>query len=348
MGKKKKDRLLLNLLEGEKHRHRVAMVNEEGAFNQHEPNSNMARMFVVMLLIHVVVIGGIIIYDWMNGEEMPQPATATREHRPVQASPLPQPALGMGAQDPMSSEEYATYEWRSGDSIQSVAKKLEISEETLIKLNMLDQGAQIEQNTILRYPKRPVVKAKPIGLAGAHGDAAVPAPAQTGLAAAQAPASLPPAKEQTFSFQPDIMGDLTPAPQITPMPVQDTPPPAVTKAPAGEPEAKPAPRQEPKVADTPLPAPKAVEKPVPKAIPVTRPPQQQEKAQPKKVVDSTPDKKAAPKAAARAGTHTVKPGETLYSISSRYGVTVKALQTANKITRPELLRDGMTLTIPGK
>ena len=67
--KKKKDKLLLNFLEGEKHKHRVAMVNEEAAWNQHEPNSNMARMFVIMLLIHVIVIGGIIIYDWMNGEE---------------------------------------------------------------------------------------------------------------------------------------------------------------------------------------------------------------------------------------------------------------------------------------
>ena len=50
MSNKKKDKLLLNLLEGERHRHRVAMVTDEGTFNQHEPNSNMARMFVVMLL----------------------------------------------------------------------------------------------------------------------------------------------------------------------------------------------------------------------------------------------------------------------------------------------------------
>ena len=45
MSTKKKDKLLINLLEGERYKHRVAMVTDEGAFNQHEPNSNMARMF---------------------------------------------------------------------------------------------------------------------------------------------------------------------------------------------------------------------------------------------------------------------------------------------------------------
>jgi LysM repeat protein len=44
----------------------------------------------------------------------------------------------------------------------------------------------------------------------------------------------------------------------------------------------------------------------------------------------------------------VKPNETLYGIASRQGVTVKALQDANKITKPELLREGMKLVIPVK
>ena len=93
MSKKKNDRLLLNLLEGEKHKHRVAMVNEEAAWNQHEPNSNMARMFVVMLLIHVVVIGGIIIYDWLNGEEAQTTTLVSDVASSVNASAMPAPAL---------------------------------------------------------------------------------------------------------------------------------------------------------------------------------------------------------------------------------------------------------------
>lgn len=81
---KKKNKLLLNLVESNKHRHHVAMVNHEAEWNQHESNSGMARMFLIMLLIHVVVIGGIIVYDWMNGEEVaPRTVIAKmRRHSP--------------------------------------------------------------------------------------------------------------------------------------------------------------------------------------------------------------------------------------------------------------------------
>jgi hypothetical protein len=40
----KEKKLLLNLMSGERQRHRVALVTEEGEWNQHEPNSGMARM----------------------------------------------------------------------------------------------------------------------------------------------------------------------------------------------------------------------------------------------------------------------------------------------------------------
>ena len=78
---------------------------------------------------------------------------------------------------------------------------------------------------------------------------------------------------------------------------------------------------------------------MPKAIPVKRytPPAVAEKPAPKK----------SP-AAAKGKPYTVKPGETLYGIASRNGTTVQALQAANKISKPESLRDGMKLVIPGK
>lgn len=46
-------------------------------------------------------------------------------------------------------------------------------------------------------------------------------------------------------------------------------------------------------------------------------------------------------------TYTVKAGDTLYSISRKYGVTVKALASANKITNYSLIRIGQVLVIPG-
>ncbi|HEY1084885.1 MAG TPA: LysM peptidoglycan-binding domain-containing protein [Prosthecobacter sp.] len=365
MSKKKKDKLLLNLLEGEKYKHRVAMVTDEGTFNQHEPNSNMARMFVVMLLIHVVVIGGIIIYDFVNGEEAPATKVKQESSQQAVASALPAaPDLSLGGTE--SLEEHSTYRWNSGDSIPSVAKKLKVSEEVLIKLNKVDQGRQLNTNDVILFPKAPVVKAVGIGVAGKDGELARPVPAEASIAAAEVPINLALPGESNFSFSPTIENELTPAPTVAPgaMKVQDSPPPAVSKEASGEvvrvelpakvenkpkvEEAPPAPKPEP--APQPV-AKREVEKEVPKAIPVPRPEPKAEpvveKAPVKKIADTPPPAKKEPAKAAGIN-HTVQSGETLYRIASKHGVSVKALQDANKISRPEALKIGMKLVIPKK
>lgn len=48
-----------------------------------------------------------------------------------------------------------------------------------------------------------------------------------------------------------------------------------------------------------------------------------------------------------AATHTVARGETLYAIAARYGVSTRDLASYNGITRPESLRPGEVLRIPG-
>ncbi|MCB1480320.1 MAG: LysM peptidoglycan-binding domain-containing protein [Rhodobiaceae bacterium] len=62
-------------------------------------------------------------------------------------------------------------------------------------------------------------------------------------------------------------------------------------------------------------------------------------------VDRQPPAAAAPTSS--GGTHTVATGETLYSISRRYGVTVEALSAQNGISSPSQLRVGQRLSIPG-
>lgn len=56
----------------------------------------------------------------------------------------------------------------------------------------------------------------------------------------------------------------------------------------------------------------------------------------------------APSAPVTAGaTHTVQPGENLYRIALRYGVTVQALSECNNIYNPDHLFAGQKLIIPG-
>ncbi|MFC0560120.1 LysM peptidoglycan-binding domain-containing protein [Halalkalibacter alkalisediminis] len=44
--------------------------------------------------------------------------------------------------------------------------------------------------------------------------------------------------------------------------------------------------------------------------------------------------------------HTVQPGETLWSIANRYGVTLQELMFLNAITNPNLVYIGQVLRIP--
>jgi LysM repeat protein len=57
-----------------------------------------------------------------------------------------------------------------------------------------------------------------------------------------------------------------------------------------------------------------------------------------------------PTAAPAGGTtvHVVQPGETIYAIARRYGVSPQAIITANNLANPDRIRPGDQLTIPGQ
>lgn len=50
--------------------------------------------------------------------------------------------------------------------------------------------------------------------------------------------------------------------------------------------------------------------------------------------------------AGQAGTHIVKAGDSLWSISKRYGKSLDEIIRANKISNPDLIYPGMTIIIP--
>lgn len=85
----------------ERERLRVAAtVTQEREWPQNEPNQGLARMFVVMLLIHVVVIGGVIIYDFVGEPEDAKPVASTPTSAPKTAAPAPTPATQSVASEP--------------------------------------------------------------------------------------------------------------------------------------------------------------------------------------------------------------------------------------------------------
>jgi LysM repeat protein len=203
--KSKKDSLIIKLIDGDRHKHRVALVTDEGEWNQHEPNTGMARMFVVMLLIHVVLIGGIIVYDFMGEEEAPAQTITQAARAQTSSSGLPQAsqeiinAQANAVANPDNDTEQYTV--ASGDSIRSIAEKHSTTEEKVIEMNRLDKGIQIEPGTLLNVPKQAVPSAVPVDTATAlamtrqsppetQGESVRPENAPASITASESPISL--------------------------------------------------------------------------------------------------------------------------------------------------------------
>jgi LysM repeat protein len=203
--KSKKDSLIIKLIDGDRHKHRVALVTDEGEWNQHEPNTGMARIFVVMLLIHVVLIGGIIVYDFMGEEESPAQTITQAARAQTSSSGLPQAsqevinAQANAVANPDNDTEQYTV--ASGDSIRSIAEKHSTTEEKIIEMNRLDKGIQIEPGTLLNVPKQAVPSAVPVDTATAlamtrqsppetQGESVRPENAPASITASESPISL--------------------------------------------------------------------------------------------------------------------------------------------------------------
>ncbi|MDB0056832.1 LysM peptidoglycan-binding domain-containing protein [Akkermansiaceae bacterium] len=103
-----------------------------------------------------------------------------------------------------------------------------------------------------------------------------------------------------------------------------------------KPTSQPKPKDKPTPKATPKPAPK-ITQPAPR--PVTKP-----TPRPKPVVKPKP-KPAPVKVKPKTVRHVVKKGDTLYSLSRKYGTTVSKIQKANGMSGT-IIRDGSTLVIP--
>ena len=103
----------------------------------------------------------------------------------------------------------------------------------------------------------------------------------------------------------------------------------------------PVPTPIPTVAPSPTPVPTqvAVPTPVPTA---TTAPEEEETAEP----TADPTEVATEPGTSDGTTHVVQPGENLFRISPRYGVTVEEMAAANNITNPALIYVGQTLQVP--
>ncbi|MBI3536193.1 MAG: LysM peptidoglycan-binding domain-containing protein [Chloroflexi bacterium] len=84
------------------------------------------------------------------------------------------------------------------------------------------------------------------------------------------------------------------------------------------------------------------------AKPPAPPPQPVKPTQPAPPQPAKPTQPAPTAPTTGASTYTVQPGDTLFAIARKLGVTVQAITAANNITNPSLIKPGQVLTIPKK
>jgi LysM repeat protein len=118
-----------------------------------EPNVKLSSAFVVILILHVVAVGGILEFNAIKAhqptpyeEPAPQPA-APAQTQPVASTQIDAPATPAAA--PVAPRYYRV---KSGDTIARIADAWSVSPEALINLNDLEDIGGIHVGEELKLP----------------------------------------------------------------------------------------------------------------------------------------------------------------------------------------------------
>jgi len=127
-------------LTGRKHHRLSASVTGESDWEVETPQIRMSRAFAILLVLHVIAVGGLFAYRIWGREdeaaESPDAAltTAAEEVAPAPA-PIPAPVTPPPAPAPVEPVVEKTYTVRAGDSIQLIAARFGVSTAALREAN---------------------------------------------------------------------------------------------------------------------------------------------------------------------------------------------------------------------
>lgn len=350
-------------------RHYVATVDTDTEWDQSAPKPGRTsnRIFMFLLLFHVFLIASVVLFNLVADRPKPVFVDNSIASKNAAKPGTPAPAPTAGKSTPaapvipaMKGVETVEHRVLQGESMKSIADKYGSTQGEIAKLNQLEAAAPVRVGSVLQVPK-PKEKTPP-----AIGPPTVqPTRVEEKIVAVQATTS-PDTAKMFAAAEPEpspkkaelapMPGDV-PAPKeeaIQSKPPQDKPKASAADSPPAE-KAKPMEAKGPAKAEAPKPTEtKAQVRPeAPKPKPTeTKAQVRSDTAKPATattkpaVSKSAEPAKPAPKATGT--THTVKPKETLYSISRKHGVNVNDLMKLNNISDPSKLREGVVLKVPAK
>ena len=159
-----------------------------------EPSMKLSQAFIVVLILHVVAVGGIYGFNKIK-ETTAKPVAAKKEAAPVVEEKAPEPVAEAPVAKTVAAEPAGqTYTVAAGDTLKKIASKFNTSIEALEKANNLTSTSIIRTGQVLVVGKASAAqsaKAEPVPVAQATPSVvAKPAPVQP-VAAKTAPAAAP-------------------------------------------------------------------------------------------------------------------------------------------------------------
>ncbi len=309
--------------------HITAVESSTEGYGDAESVSNLGRVFVLVLIIHIFLIGGIILYNCIHDrpsasvvETKPTPVKIAPKKDSAEAAKLAAAPAPKSVAKPILSD---TYKVDDGDSIPSIAAALGVDAQELTKINNIQSSGDLYLGRQLKVPSQnvappaPVAKAEPVQAKVQQLNVAAKAPEHV-----EEKASRPAEKN-------DALAQLA---------IADSPPKAIAvKAPEKVQDDPPKPERKTEkiMGAAPEPAkPKVVEaKETPKLKPAAKP-------------ETTAKPLAKAKATPATRSYTVGVKDTFYSIAKKFGVTPEELMKLNNAKDASKLRDGSKIKVPAK
>ena len=308
-----------------------------------EPSNNLARIFVVLLLVHVFLIGAIVLYNVFSDHTR---NAAVLDNSPTPAKTLASQTAASVAAPKAQPNQPFLHHVVNGDSLASIAQKYGVEQQAIVQANKLDSTTNpfrmemdltIPSKTPAAAPKSNAPQAKPVG------DTA------KALAKAKTDAKKTPAPSAEIKNDPPKASST--AAVVKAIPMQNNPPgPTLVDAPRSMSvqDAPPTPKPGDKINSSGSAAPSIAKNSTDEDTLPTPP-----KPVKAKEKDDKPKTEAKSKTDAKPKTetkkqrvHVVDSDETLSEIAKRFKVSVASLRKANNLGDSRKIHEGMKLKIP--
>ena len=129
---------------------------DEDEYFVEEPNVKLSRAFVVVLLLHVVAVGGIFAFSTLKDR---QSSTNTVKNQPATASPTSTPVANIAKGGARPSSQNLVYQVKAGDTLAGIAAQFGLSAHDLETANSLAPGTIVAIGRELVIPEHANVKA---------------------------------------------------------------------------------------------------------------------------------------------------------------------------------------------